>query len=412
MVAARRAEKEIQAGEYRGPLHGVPIAVKDLCYTKGVRTMGGLKILAGFVPDYDATVVAKLNKAGAVMLGKLNMTEGAIAGYHRDFDIPVNPWGEDLWTGVSSSGSGVATAAGLCFASLGSDTGGSIRMPAAANGIVGLKPTYGRVSRFGILPLAESLDHVGPLTRSTKDAAVVFEAIAGFDANDPTSLRDPVPNMLDAIAGGIEGLLVGFDREYSDGIEDPGLVASIEAALGTLEQMGVEIVEVKLPAAPADAHVAIVQREAHDAHQEHYATRAAEYGLFAGEFIGMGGQVTEGQYSEALGKRQEYAAEILSLYSDVDAIVMPGGRMPYPIPSRTQYGGMEEVEQATPWPAQFMIPANMAGTPTLSLTCGFSEAGLPYTMQLMGDRLREPLLCRIGHTYEEVTEWHERHPAV
>jgi amidase len=212
LAAARAAEREIQSGNYRGPLHGVPIAVKDLCYTKGVPTRGGLKVLDGFIPEFDASVVAKLKAAGAVLLGKLTTTEGAMVGYHRDFDIPVNPWGEELWAGVSSSGSGVATAAGLCFASLGTDTGGSIRFPSTANGIVGLKPTYGRVSRYGVLPLAESLDHVGPMTRSVRDAAIVLEAIAGHDVNDPTSLEVPVPRMLDEIGRGVQGLRIGFDR--------------------------------------------------------------------------------------------------------------------------------------------------------------------------------------------------------
>jgi len=185
LATARAAESEIEAGRYRGPLHGVPIAVKDLCYTKGVRTMGALSVLADFVPDYDATVVERLAAAGAIILGKLNLTEGAMGAYHPDFDIPVNPWDEGLWTGVSSSGSGVATAAGLCFGSLGSDTGGSIRFPSAQCGIVGLKPTWGRVSRHGVLELAGSLDHVGPMTRTVADAAIMLEAIAGADPNGP-----------------------------------------------------------------------------------------------------------------------------------------------------------------------------------------------------------------------------------
>ncbi|MCH8175858.1 MAG: Asp-tRNA(Asn)/Glu-tRNA(Gln) amidotransferase GatCAB subunit A, partial [Proteobacteria bacterium] len=193
--AARQAEQEINSGRYRGALHGIPVAVKDLCFTRGVRTMGGLKVLKDFVPSYDATVVRKLESAGAVLLGKLNLTEGALSGYNPDFDIPRNPWGEKLWAGVSSSGSGVATAAGLCFASLGTDTGGSIRYPSMANGIVGLKPTYGRVSRYGVLALAESLDHVGPMTRSTLDAAIVLQAIAGADANDATTLDATLPDI-------------------------------------------------------------------------------------------------------------------------------------------------------------------------------------------------------------------------
>ncbi|MDE2965934.1 MAG: amidase, partial [Chloroflexota bacterium] len=193
LAEAQQAADEIAAGNYRGPLHGIPIAVKDLCYTTGVPTMGGTKVLEDFVPDFDSTVVARFKDAGAVMLGKLNLTEGAMAGYNRARQVPVNPWDAGRWTGVSSSGSGVATAAGLCYASLGSDTGGSIRGPSASCGIVGLKPTWGRVSRYGVLDLAQSLDHVGPMCRSTWDCAVTLEVIAGDDPNDPTTLPEPAP---------------------------------------------------------------------------------------------------------------------------------------------------------------------------------------------------------------------------
>ena len=215
MAAARDAEEKIQRGQYRGALHGVPIAVKDLCYTRGVRTMGALAVLKNFVPDFDATVVTRLKDAGAIILGKLNLTEGAMAAYHPDFDIPVNPWNEDLWASVSSSGSGVATAAGLCFGSLGSDTGGSIRFPAAQCGIVGLKPTWGRVSRYGVLELAGSLDHIGPMTRSVAAAAIMFEAIAGVDPNDVTTRSEPVESILGTLREGVSGVRLGIDRRYA-----------------------------------------------------------------------------------------------------------------------------------------------------------------------------------------------------
>jgi amidase len=191
-ASSQAAERSIAAGSYLGPLHGVPIAVKDLCFTKGVATMGATKVLMDHVPDFDCTVVQKLNAAGAIILGKLNLTEGAMAGYSPEFQVPVNPWGANLWSGASSSGSGVATSAGLCYGSLGSDTGGSIRFPSAACGIVGIKPTWGRVSRYGVLALAESLDHIGPMTRSAADAGIMLQAIAGLDPNDPTSLPAPV----------------------------------------------------------------------------------------------------------------------------------------------------------------------------------------------------------------------------
>lgn len=202
MESARAAETAISAGNYLGPLHGVPIAVKDLCFTNGVRTMGGSKVLRDHVPDFDATVVKNLLAAGAVILGKLNLTEGAMAGYNPEFQIPLNPWNTGRWSGASSSGSGVATAAGLCFGSLGSDTGGSIRFPAAACGTVGIKPTWGRVSRYGVLALAESLDHIGPMTRSAADAGIMLQVLAGHDPIDPTSLTTPVPNMLEGLDRG------------------------------------------------------------------------------------------------------------------------------------------------------------------------------------------------------------------
>ena len=416
MAAARAAEQEIQAGNYRGPLHGVPVAVKDLCYTKGVRTMGGLGVLADFVPDHDATVVTKLQEAGAVILGKLNLTEGAMVGYHPDFDIPVNPWGEDLWTGASSSGSGVATAAGLCFASLGTDTGGSIRFPAAANGIVGLKPTYGRVSRYGVLPLAESLDHVGPMTRRTADAAIVFEAIAGSDPNDPASLREPVPNILDQLNNGVEGVRIGFDRQYASGIGDPGLVASIEEALAQLAGMGAQIVEVEMPEFTdqlQQAWFTMCASEAHAAHKTNYPSRADEYGAYFGEFLALGAEVTDAEFAEVGRLRTEFGERFRAVLSTLDAVVSPAGRVPLAVSSDLLYrGGMTETNEEVQLRPQFTFPASLAGTPTLSLPCGFSEAGLPYTIQFMGSRLSEALLCRIGHAYEEATEWHERHPPV
>ena len=224
---ARQAEIEIYSGRYRGLLHGVPIAVKDLCYTAGTRTMGGTAVLENFIPEFDATVVKAIRDAGGIMLGKLNLTEGAMAGYNPARQVPQNPWRKDHWPGASSSGSGVATAAGLAYATLGSDTGGSIRHPAAVCGTVGLKPTWGRVSRFGVLDLAQSLDHVGPLTRSAVDAGIMMQVISGADPNDPTALLDPVPGMLDGINDGVKGLRLGWDPEYSSRDLEPDFAAAV-----------------------------------------------------------------------------------------------------------------------------------------------------------------------------------------
>ena len=415
--AARKAEREILAGQYRGQLHGVPIAVKDLCYTKGVKTMGGMGVLKDFVPDFDATVISRLESAGAVLLGKLNLTEGAMLGYHRDFDIPVNPWNADYWAGASSSGSGVATAAGLCFASLGSDTGGSIRYPSMANGVVGLKPTYGRVSRYGVLLLCESLDHVGPMTRRSADAAIVFEAIAGHDVNDATSLNDPVPDMLADLYSDIDGLRIGFDRRYATDGTDSALVASVDQVIGTLASLGAEIVEVTMPDYPPEffleTWLPVCRYEAYRAHSATFPSQADGYGHFLREFLEAGATVTDDQYMSATRRRENFNREFERLLGSVDAIVTPAGGVTIPIEAESLYGSGADFGAALgAMQRQFIIPADFAGTPALTMPCGFSDDGLPHGVQLMGEKLSEPMLCRIGHAFETATEWHKRYPAI
>ena len=415
--AARQAEQEILAGQYRGKLHGIPIAVKDLCFTKGVKTMGGMGVLKDFVPDYDATVISRLESAGAVLLGKLNLTEGAMLGYHPDFDIPVNPWNADYWAGASSSGSGVATAAGLCFASLGSDTGGSIRYPSMANGIVGLKPTYGRVSRYGVLPLSETLDHVGPMARRSVDAAIMFEAIAGHDVNDATSLQDPVPDMLADLYSGIDGLRVGFDRPYATDGTDSALVASIDQVIGTLASLGAVIVDVTMPDYPPEFFLQtwapVCRYEAYRAHAATFPSRADEYGHFLREFLEAGATVTDEEYLAANKRREKFNRQFEDVLGSVDAIVTPAGGVTIPIEAKSLYGSGADFGAALgAMQRQFIIPADFAGTPTLTLSCGFSDAGMPHGVQFMGEKLSEPLLCRVGHAYESATEWHQHHPAI
>ena len=356
--------------------------------------------------------------------GKLNLTEGALGGYHRDFEIPVNPWGEELWAGASSSGSGVATAAGMCYASLGTDTGGSIRFPSMANGIVGLKPTYGRVSRYGVLPLAESLDHVGPMTRSVADAAIVLEAIAGFDANDPTSLEDPVPNMLEELGRGVEGVRIGFDRAYAlDGV-DAGLALAIETAVESLESMGAEVVEVQIPDLTELFAVfwVICAAEAYEAHRAHFPARADDYGAALRGFLGYGVGRGEVELANARRVRTDFSDRFTNVFSRVDAVVCPAAGVPYAIAREVQYGTGEERDRAFREtmrsmgierdPFSFTLPLDFAGTPGLVLPCGVSDQGPSYTMQLIGPHLSEAMLCRIGHAYEEATEWHKRHPPV
>jgi len=415
MEAAVNAEQEIKAGQYKGALHGIPIAVKDLCFTAGTRTMGGLKVLRDFVPAYDATVVAKLQDSGAVILGKLNLTEGALSGYHRDFPIPVNPWGEQLWAGVSSSGSGVATAAGLCFASLGTDTGGSIRYPSMANGVVGLKPTYGRVSRYGVLELAGSLDHIGPMTRTVKDAAIVFEAIAGFDEHDSTSLKESVPKISEALTQELSGIRIGIDERYLSDGTNPGLVDALHSVIEVLAKLGADIVEVKMPELDPmelrNAWLPICAFEAHKAHSEHYPSRAGEYGGYFGDALKMGAAMSAEDYAQAMELRLAIKDQFESAMQSVDAVICPSGGSVFAAQKSVQYGNMEVLKEVIQhFQGQFTIPADLAGTPTLTQPCGFSGEGHPYAVQFLGNRLGELTLCRIGHAYECATHWHERHP--
>ena len=413
MDAAAKAESEIVSGHYRGALHGIPVAVKDLCFTQGVPTKGGLAVLKDFVPNYDATAVQHLESAGAIILGKLNLTEGAMIGYHPDFKIPINPWGSDLWPGVSSSGSGVATAAGLCFAALGTDTGGSIRYPSMANGIVGLKPTYGRVSRHGVLDLAETLDHVGPLTRGVEDAGLVLAAISGQDKADPTSLPAPLPDLSD-ISAGVAGMRIGYDFDFASQGTDPELLASIEAALAMLESLGSTIVPVKVPAeilTLAELWFPICSYEAHKAHAVNYPSRRKEYGNFFGDFLEMGASVTDAQYNDAMAGRRSFSERYESVLTTVDAMLCPAGGVAMPITAADMYGGAQDLEPLIAQvQMQFAAPDNLAGTPTLTLPCGHSNSGIPHAMQLVGKTLSEATLCRIGRAYEAATNWHQRRP--
>ena len=278
------ADKEIAAGKWRGPLHGVPVAVKDLCWTKGVPTTCASKVLRDWRPDSNATVVDRFEAAGAVLLGKLHLTEFAMAWYHPEIPGPLNPWNQALWPGASSSGSGAATAAGLCYASIGTDTGGSIRFPSAANGVVGLKPTWGRVSRHGVFPLGESLDHIGPMTRSVADAALVLGVIAGRDELDDTSLDAPVDDYAAAIDAGANGIRVGVDEKYIARASSD-VAAAVAGAIRDLERIGARILKVKLPEVEPclSAWTTLCASEAAAGHAATYPSRGADYGAAASD---------------------------------------------------------------------------------------------------------------------------------
>ena len=412
MAAAQKAEREINAGTYRGPLHGVPIAVKDLCFTKGVRTMGAAKVLADHVPTFDSTVIAKLASAGAILLGKLNLTEGAMGGYNPEFDIPKNPWDPDRWTGSSSSGSGVATAAGLCFGSLGSDTGGSIRFPSASCGIVGIKPTWGRVSRYGVLALAESMDHVGPMTRSTADAGIMLEAIAGSDPNDPTSLPNPVPNMLEGIGQDLQGVRIGFDDNYATNDIDTELVEAVRAGVEVLADQGAEIVEVQLPdvAEYVLAWPTLCSAEAVLAHAATYPSQRDAYGPWFRGWLDMGAKVTGADYAKANNLRAACTGHLRRVFEEIDVLVCPSmSAPPHRVSPKMLYGAYDARD---PKFQRFTVPFDYNGAPTLSVPCGMNSEGLPLSIQFVGKHLTEPLLCQVGHAYERATSWHNLHPDV
>jgi len=412
--AARVAEHDISAGRYRGPLHGVPVAVKDLYFTTGVRTMGGTKALAQHVPHFDATVVARLHAAGAILLGKLNTTEGAMGGYHPDFNIPRNPWHPERYAGASSSGSGVATAAGLCFGALGSDTGGSIRFPAAACGIVGLKPTWGRVSRYGVLALAESLDHVGPMTRSSMDAAIMLQVMAGRDPHDPTSLLEPVPDMLQEMAAGIRGVRIGLDEQYVTQDVDAELAEAVLAGVRVLQSLGADIVPVQLPdlAPYLAAWPTLCAAEAVAAHAATYPSQRDDYGPWFRGWLDLGASVSGAAYAKANNLRAACNGLLREVWQPIDVLACPSmPTPPFPVTPQGLYGPMPS-EGFNMARLRFTAPYDFNGAPTLSVPCGFSRDGLPLSLQFVGKPLGEALLCRIGHAYEQATAWHTMRPPV
>ncbi|MNF24639.1 Glutamyl-tRNA(Gln) amidotransferase subunit A [compost metagenome] len=407
---ARQAERELARGECRSPLHGIPLAVKDLFHTAGVPTAAGMPLHRGFIPQEDATVVARLREAGSVLLGKLQMTEGAFAIHHPEIVAPVNPWGADHWAGASSSGSGVATAAGLCYAALGTDSGGSIRFPCAANGLTGLKPTWGRVSRHGTFELAASLDHVGPITRSARDALFLLSTIAGHDPADPTSLPS-VCLEIPSVEESFRGLRVGIDEAWlSDGV-DPVIVKALEQVLAIIRDGGGTLLRVRVPDTRAvsgnwERHCGVQTAVAHAAT---YPQRAAEYGPALSRLIDGGRALSGMDYQRILLDAQRFSGELDSLLGEVDLLLAPV--QPYAAPTHAQLASLAEDPEANRRLIQFTAPFNVSGHPCLSLPIGFSESGLPIGGQFIAGKGKEGLLCRAGMALQKVTDWHRQRPA-
>jgi amidase len=326
LADARQADAEIASGLWRGPLHGVPLGVKDLLWTKGLSTMAGMPLLRDFKPPEDATVVQRLRRAGAVILAKLHMTEGATLNHHPDLPRPVNPWSADHWTGVSSSGSGVAPAAGLCFGAIGSDTGGSIRMPSAANNLTGIKPSWGRVSRHGLIHLSESFDHLGPMARSVEDAAAMLQAIAGADPLDPTCLPDPVPDYLAEPGRGIEDLTLGIDWTYAAGGMPDEIIAALKNALAVFIDLGVRVREITFPW--NDAEIAATRpmfsADMALAHAEWFPARADEYGPWLRGTLAECNKVEMLDLVRGYRLREQFKGKLKSLFREVDLVLTPG----------------------------------------------------------------------------------------
>jgi amidase len=408
MVQARAAEREIVAGKYRSPLHGIPVAVKDVCFTRGVVTTAGMAIRRESVPEFDATVIVRLADAGAVLLGKLHMTEGASFNHHPDMPSPVNPWGKQLWPGVSSSGSGVATAAGLCFASLGSDTGASIRFPSACNAVTGVKPTWGRVSRHGVFALAETFDTVGPMARSAADAAALLGVIAGSDPADPTSLCEPVPDYLGALDGvtGARGLRIGIDSALLSGIS-PVLAAAIEAAGRQFAQIGADLREIAYPdSSGLVAHLAsLCAIETAVAHEQTFPSQQARYGEWIAAELRRAREVSPIDIAHGIIEREKFRGALKRLLSQVDVVLLPVLSMETPSWDELAALGKDVFNFV-----RFNMPINAAGAPAVALPCGFTAAGRPLGMQLVGPHCSEATLLRAAHAYQQVTDWHLRRP--
>jgi amidase len=407
---AAALDAELSAGRRRGPLHGVPIAVKDLFDVAGVPTGAGTTIHRTTVPGRDATVVARLRAAGAVILGKTQMTEGAFGIHHPEIPAPVNPWHPDYWSGVSSSGSGVATAAGLCFASLGSDTGGSIRFPSTMNGVTGLKPTWGRVSRAGVFPLAESLDHVGPMCRSALDAALVLGVIAGPDPADPTAAPVAAPDYVGSIEAGVAGRRIGVVADLDD-IDDDAMKA-IDGAAEVLRDAGALIVRVELPADLDQAGrdwVALCSVEAALAHEATYPDRAAEYGPVLADALELGRRTTGMELAEMQRRRARLTGELTALLASVDLLLLPVMGLAAPTIEDLRRAG--RAPEAIARRLRFTAPFDLSGQPTLTLPGGMNQDGVPVGFQIVGPHFGEAAVLAAGHAYQRSTDWHLRHPS-
>jgi aspartyl-tRNA(Asn)/glutamyl-tRNA(Gln) amidotransferase subunit A len=409
---ARQAETELRSGVDRGPLHGVPIALKDLYMTKGIRTTCHSAVLENWVPVIDATAVAKLLAGGAILLGKLGMHEFAFGGPSIDAPFPAvrNPWNTDHIPGGSSSGSGAALAAGFCYGALGSDTGGSIRTPSSHCGIVGIKPTYGRVSRYGVVPLSWSLDHAGPMARSVEDCAILLQAIAGFDPNDPASVNTAIPDFHADLKKGIRGLRIGVPRVGWFG-ENLGVDRQTEGmfdqALDVLKSLGAAISEIDgEPFSRArKANQTILVCEAYAYHEKTFQETPTKFGTSVRRRMLEGAFLRAADYIAAQRARSVLNERIRSNFAQVDVFAVPSAPRP-----PEAFAAMDPNEQNLR--PSFTNPFNLTGLPAISVPCGFTDGNLPAGLQIIAPAFDEATCFRVAYAYEQATEWHKAWPAL
>ena len=387
----------------------VPIAIKDLFHIAGVPSTFASPAYRDFVAVKDATLLTRLKTAGAVILGQLHLHEGAFGAHHPALGRCLNPWNADYWPGGSSSGSGAATATGLCYASTGADTGGSIRFPSAACGLTGLKVTWGRTSREGVFTLSPSLDTIGPMARNAADAAAMLDVLAGPDPLDPTSLNAPPPYGLAGLKGveGARGVRIGVDAAYLEGGVDAETVAAIRAALAVYESLGATLVPVRVPdrAAAIAAQLIIMDVECAGYHKQVYAARKADFGVELSGAIERGLSADPVQLGAAYVERDRFRGEMIRLLGAVEALVSPV----YPVVG-LRYDEWDAAMGDLARVLGFSSPYNVSGNPSLTLPCGLAGVGMPIGMQLIGPHLSEAALLRLGHAYQMATDWHTKHP--
>ena len=410
MDAAGEAERAIASGNYLGPMHGIPVAVKDQLWTQGIRTTVGSRLMADFVPDEDATAIANLKRAGAVLLGKTNLNEFALGGSQR-YGLNRNPWNLDRFAGGSSGGSGSATSAFLCATSLGEDTGGSIRRPAAWCGIVGLRPSWGRVSRYGVQPGSWSMDQVGPISRTVEDAAITLGAIAGHDPKDPYTWNAPVPDYRAALSGDLSGVRVGAIRELIESdIVDPEVRDGIRAASAVLEELGATVEDVSLPLTVHGGTLAaaLINTEASFTYRDWIRERLHEFG-HANQVGLLTGSILPAQaYQKAQKLRELTRREVLGTLADYDVLILPTSKSCAPLVGHD--AAIASKEDARNQPPVMTRPFNLAGAPAISVNCGFNSEGLPIGLQIGGRPFDESTILRVAHAYEQATPWHTMRP--